>query len=113
MQYAKAYYKAISGRVEVKWEREEEEVKLDLTDPSGAKGFVIAPRGYGVNGQEKVKAASGSFVFSPSNKASRQPIDIVFNNCIARRIKKLWKNKTRNQDKNTEPQTVLLKINLK
>ena len=95
MQHAKAYYKAPSGRVEVKWEREGEDVKMELVYPTEARGFVWAPRGYVVNGQEKVRAASGTFVFSlpDQTKKSRQPIDFVFHNCIARRIKKLWKKR--------------------
>ncbi|MBR5120338.1 MAG: hypothetical protein IKV02_05005, partial [Clostridia bacterium] len=64
MQHAKAYYTAPSGRVEVKWEREGEHVKMELLYPTKACGFVWAPHGYAVNGQEKVSAASGTFVFS-------------------------------------------------
>ena len=64
MQHAKAYYNATSGRVEVKWEREGESICLHLTYPKGASGFVVAPRGYTVNGEEKVGATSGTFVFS-------------------------------------------------
>ena len=63
MQHAKAYYNAPSGRVEVKWERVGENVELILTYPQKADGFVIAPRGYTVNGKEKVNAESGRFVF--------------------------------------------------
>ena len=66
MQHAKAYYKSISGRVEVAWERTEEGVVLTLSYPKGASGFVWAPRGYTVNGKEKVKAESGTFVFEPT-----------------------------------------------
>ena len=64
MQHARAYYESIVGRVEVKWQREGESIKLYLTYPAGADGLVIAPRGYTVNGEEKAKAASGVFVFS-------------------------------------------------
>ena len=63
MQHAKAYYNAISGRVEVAWQREGERVVLNLTYPAGANGFVWAPRGYTVNGKAKVRATSGTFVF--------------------------------------------------
>ena len=65
MQHAQAYYKATSGRVDVRWERVGERVELVLNYPESADGFVIAPHGYLVNGEEKVKAASGTFVFTP------------------------------------------------
>ena len=64
MCHANAYYNAISGRVEVAWERKGESIELHLTYPQDANGFVVAPRGYTVNGQETVRAASGIFVFS-------------------------------------------------
>ena len=63
MQHAKAYYKAPSGLVDVKWERVGEKVELTLTYPTKSNGFVCAPCGYTVNGEEKVKAQSGTFVF--------------------------------------------------
>jgi hypothetical protein len=63
MQHAKAYYNATVGRVEVAWEREGESVRLRLIYPEGAQGFVVAPLGYTVNGEEKVKATSGTFQF--------------------------------------------------
>ncbi len=65
LQHAKAYHNAVPGRVEVAWERVGESIELNLTYPEGADGFVVAPRGYLVNGEEKVKAASGTFVFTP------------------------------------------------
>ena len=64
LQHAKAYYNAPAGRVEVKWERAGERIELKLTYPQEANGYVVAPRHYLVNGQERVKAASGTFVFS-------------------------------------------------
>ena len=64
MQHAKAYYKSISGRVEVNWERVGESIRLHLTYPAGAQGFVIAPLGYTVNKEAKVKAESGTFEFT-------------------------------------------------
>ena len=64
MQHARAYYNAPSGRVEVKWEREDDAVVMRLTYPEGADGFVVAPQGYTVNGEDKVKAESGTFAFS-------------------------------------------------
>ena len=64
MQYAKAYYNATSGRVEVTWERENDAVVMNLIYPDGASGFVVAPRGYTLGGEEKVSATSGTFVFS-------------------------------------------------
>jgi alpha-L-rhamnosidase len=63
MQHAKAYYNATVGRVEVAWEREGESVRLRLIYPEGAQGFVIAPLGYTVNGEEKERATSGTFRF--------------------------------------------------
>ncbi len=63
LQHAKAYYNAVPGRVEVAWQREGESIVINLTYPTGAEGFVVAPRGYCVNGAEKVSATSGTFVF--------------------------------------------------
>ncbi|MBQ4274737.1 MAG: hypothetical protein IJB94_07225, partial [Clostridia bacterium] len=62
--HAKAYHKATSGCVSVAWQRGGETVELDLTYPTGASGFVIAPNGYTVNGKDCVPAASGKFIFS-------------------------------------------------
>ncbi len=94
MQHAKAYYKAPSGRVEVKWEREKDCIRMKLTYPAGAKGVVIPPRGYVVNGREKTKAESGTYVFLPPDKASlsRKSIDFVLHNRITRRIKRILKS---------------------
>ena len=66
MQHAKAYYRAPAGLVEVAWQRAGERVELALTYPTAASGFVVAPRGYTVNGEVKVKAESGTFVFEPT-----------------------------------------------
>ncbi len=63
MQHAKAYYTAPAGRVEVSWKKVGECVELNLTYPAEANGFVVAPRGYTVNGEEKVIAKSGRFAF--------------------------------------------------
>ena len=65
MTHAKAYYKAPSGLVDVAWKRAGDAVELTLTYPTEANGFVVAPRGYTVNGEAKVKATSGTFVFKP------------------------------------------------
>ena len=65
MTHAKAYYNAPSGRVEVAWESVGENIELTLTYPQSASGFVVAPRGYTVNGEAKVKAESGKFIFAP------------------------------------------------
>ena len=65
MTHAKAYYKAPSGFVDVAWKRAGDVVELTLTYPTDAEGFVVAPRGYTVNGEAKVKATSGTFVFKP------------------------------------------------
>ena len=64
MEHARAYHNSVAGRVAVAWERAGEKIELHLTYPEGADGFVAAPRGYLVNGEEKVKAESGTFVFS-------------------------------------------------
>ena len=101
MQHAKAYYKAPAGRVEVYWQRKGEEIKLELTYPAGAKGFVWAPQNYLVDGQKKIKAASGTFAFYPEsqNRLARSPRDLVFDNRITRRVKRVLK-KTKRSRKN-------------
>ncbi len=63
LQHARAYYNAPTGKVAVAWERAKENIELTLTYPNGASGFVCAPRGYTVNGAERVKAESGKFIF--------------------------------------------------
>ena len=63
MQHASAYHVATPGRVEVKWERAGDAIVMRLIYPEGASGFVVAPKGYTVNGEEKVKATSGTFQF--------------------------------------------------
>lgn len=63
LQHAKAYHNAVPGRVEVAWERTEEGAVLSLTYPTGAAGEVVAPKGYLVNGMQKTRAKSGTFVF--------------------------------------------------
>ena len=65
MQHAKAYYNAPAGRVDVAWKRAGESIALTLTYPEGANGLVIAPSGYLVNREDKVRAESGTFVFTP------------------------------------------------
>ena len=100
LEHAKAYYKAPSGRVEVNWQREGDEIKMDLTYPAGARGFVVAPRDYLVDGQKKIRAASGTFVFYPSNqnRLARPPKEFVFDNRITRRIKRALKNQKSSQE---------------
>ena len=99
LQHARAYYKAPSGRVEVEWQRKGEEIKLGLTYPVGAGGFIFAPQDYLVEGQKKIKATSGTFVFYPAsqNRLARSPRDLVFDNRITRRIKRAWKNQKNSQ----------------
>ena len=74
---------------------------MELTYPAGAKGFVWAPQNYLVDGQKKIKAASGTFVFYPSNqnRLARSPRDLVFDNRITRRVKRVLK-KTKRSRKN-------------
>ena len=63
MSFAEAYHNSVCGRVDVKWRREGEEIKLSLIYPEGAKGSVVAPMGYTVNGAASVNAESGEFLF--------------------------------------------------
>lgn len=61
---ASAYHNSVSGKVVVSWEREKENVKLTLQYPDTAKGSVIAPKGFLVNGAKKAPATSGEFIFT-------------------------------------------------
>ena len=91
LQHAKAYYKATSGKVEVSWERKGEEVILRLMYPRGSQGWVIAPRGYFVNGERQVKAHSGTFIFSTQNKlATHQQIRVVLSP-IKRELQRMYR----------------------
>ena len=91
LQHAKAYYKATSGRVDVSWERKEENIILRLTYPRGAQGVVVAPRGYFVNGEKQAKAHSGTFIFSKQNKlAAHQQIRVALSP-IKRELGKLYR----------------------
>ena len=91
LQHAKAYYKATSGKVEVSWERKGEEVILRLMYPRGSQGWVIAPRGYFVNGERQVKAHSGTFIFSTQNKlAKHQQIRVVLSP-IKRELQRMYR----------------------
>jgi alpha-L-rhamnosidase len=91
MRHAKAYYKAPSGRVEVMWERKGEEIILRLMYPHGSQGWVIAPRGYFVNGERQVKAHSGTFIFSTQNKlATHQQIRVAFSP-IKRELQRMYR----------------------
>ncbi|MBQ8407775.1 MAG: family 78 glycoside hydrolase catalytic domain [Clostridia bacterium] len=67
MSFAEAYHKSVCGRVDVKWQKSGEEIKLTLIYPEDAKGYVIAPIGYTVNGADKAEARSGEFVFVKNN----------------------------------------------
>ena len=46
LSYAKAHYDTVAGRVEVKWERENENIILTINAPETSKGKVILPKGY-------------------------------------------------------------------
>ena len=49
--------------VKVAWKKNSDSVTLSLTYPDGATGYVIAPDGYTVNGEEKVTALTGEYTF--------------------------------------------------
>ncbi|MBQ7957162.1 MAG: family 78 glycoside hydrolase catalytic domain [Clostridia bacterium] len=46
LSFAKAHYDAVAGRVEVKWEKENEDIILTITAPENSKGKIILPKGY-------------------------------------------------------------------
>ncbi len=62
IDFVEAYYNSICGRVEVKWVKNGEAVILTLNYPENAKGYVIAPDGYSVNGENKLIAENGKFI---------------------------------------------------
>ncbi len=43
---AQAFYDAPCGRIEVKWERNGEEISLDVSAPDEATGYIVLPDGY-------------------------------------------------------------------
>ena len=63
LDFAEAYHNSVCGMVKVRWEKGSDSVKLSLSYPDGATGYVIAPDGYTVNGEEKVTALTGEFTF--------------------------------------------------
>lgn len=65
MSFAEAYHNSVCGRVATRWDTAEGGcIKLRLEYPDGARGDVIAPDGYTVNGASRVKAASGEYIFA-------------------------------------------------
>ena len=46
LSYAKAHYDTVAGKVEVKWERDGDDIILDITAPENSKGKIILPCGY-------------------------------------------------------------------
>jgi len=46
LDYAKAYYDTVAGRVEVEWRRDGKNILLKITAPSAVKGKIILPAGY-------------------------------------------------------------------
>ena len=104
MQHAKAYYKAPAGRVEVYWQRKGEDIKLDLTYPTGANGFIFAPQGYLVEGHKKIKATNGTFAFYPEsqNRLARSPKDLIFDNRITRKVKRVLRKAKRSLKKSND-----------
>lgn len=65
MSFAEAYHNSICGRVASRWDKiEDGSIKLCLEYPETARGDVIAPDGYTVNGAGRVKAASGEYIFA-------------------------------------------------
>ena len=51
------------GRVEVRWERCNEGIILNLSIPEGVNGKVIPPIGYAVDGEMTKEAKTGSYYF--------------------------------------------------
>ena len=46
LTYAKAHYDTVGGRVEVRWERDGEDIILTVNAPENSKGKIILPKGY-------------------------------------------------------------------
>lgn len=46
LDFAKAHYDTVAGRVEVKWERDGEDIILYISAPETSKGKIILPKGY-------------------------------------------------------------------
>lgn len=64
MTFAEAYHNSVCGRVATRWDvTNDGNITLRLEYPEGARGDVIAPEGYTVNGNDRVKAVSGEYVF--------------------------------------------------
>ena len=58
-------HNSVCGRVATRWDTAEGGcIKLRLEYPDGARGDVIAPDGYTVNGVSRVKAVSGEYIFA-------------------------------------------------
>ena len=64
MSFAEAYHNSVCGKVETRWDKSTDgKIILKLTYPENARGDVIAPAGYRVNGCSQLKANSGEFIF--------------------------------------------------
>ena len=67
MTYAEAYHDSVCGMIRVRWDRTSDaNIELSLDMPSAASGEVVAPKGYAVDGKERVKAHPGKFIFTPT-----------------------------------------------
>ena len=64
MSFAEAYHNSVCGKVSTRWDKNSDgSITLTLEYPEGARGDVVAPEGYTVNGTPTAKAASGSYIF--------------------------------------------------
>jgi alpha-L-rhamnosidase len=65
LEYAKAHYDSKFGRVSVMWERNAQEIKLDITMPEGTYGVAVLPDGYCFeNGDTVVDLTGNQFSFT-------------------------------------------------
>lgn len=67
LDYAKAHYDTVAGRVEVAWQREGEALVLKISVPSGVKGKIVLPVGYVFGGENK-KLAGTSYAVLKSGE---------------------------------------------
>ena len=62
LSYAEAYHQAPAGRIEVKWEREKEEVLLTVTAPATITGVIRMPKGWTLaSGLSEMPLSSGRY----------------------------------------------------
>lgn len=63
LSHARAYHQSVKGKVEVRWNRQDDGILLKLTIPEGLQGNIIAPAGYTVDGVKTKEAATGCYYF--------------------------------------------------